>query len=68
MKETRDGTNRDGLKPPLGALDGLWSQSVSGVSGETDCRYHSRQNIYKYNRKIEHDRCRKRSTGTKTRW
>ena len=43
MNEKREGTNRDGLKPPLGALGGLWMQSVPGVSGETDRLYRSRQ-------------------------
>ena len=43
MKETGDGTNRDGLKHPLGALGGLWMQSIPGVSGETDRLYRSRQ-------------------------
>ena len=67
MKEKGDRIriNRDGLQPPLGRLGSLWMQSVPGVSGEIDCRYRSRQNIYKYNRKIEHDQYQKRSTGTK---
>ena len=51
-KEKRDRTNRDGLKPPLGALKCSPKQSGTGSKGETDCRCVESSNIYKCNRKI----------------
>ena len=38
-----------------------------GSTGETEPSVFVVVTIYKYNRKIEHDRCRKRSTGTNKR-
>ena len=60
------GTNQDGSKPPLGALGGLRSGRLVGIQVRPNRRFSSRQ-FYKYNRELEHDQYRKRSTGTTTR-
>ena len=65
--EKRDRTNRDGLKPPLGASQDLRAQYTVEVQVRPICRRVELSNIYKCNRKVKLRSMSKRSTGTKKR-